>query len=438
MTTNASNGKLWVSMILLAGVGIPGVIIRFGGLHLDPALTALIFGVGIIGAAFLLSWAAEVAQMDVSASFAIAILALVAVMPEYMVEAVLAWDAGESYRQLQVAEGEVPKAMSLAAANVTGANRLLIGVGWSAVIIIFWLKRRSGFDMRGLLTLELPMLVVATLLTIIVAFTKMIPIWLAVVFIGVYIFYLWRSSTQESEEPDLLGAAAMIGSFRPVYRRLWVAGLFIYSAAIILIAAEPFVHGLRDTGASLGISEFLLIQWLAPLASESPEIIVAVLFSLRANPNGGLTTLISSQVNQLTLLVGSIVVVFSLSSGQLLSFPLDYFEGGFVERLRGPFGLQSSEFLLTAAASTFAILLISTRIIKLWHGIALLGIFVAYMTTLLFFPGIFGGIDDVENVPLRMWASIIVFGLAVVLVAVNWRRVVYVLRGVPHPDGVEG
>ena len=423
---------------MLAGVGIPGVIIRFGGLHLDPALEALIFGVGIIGAAFLLSWAAEVAQMDVSASFAIAILALVAVMPEYMVEAVLAWDAGESYRQLQVAEGEVPKAMSLAAANVTGANRLLIGVGWSAVIIIFWLKQRSGFDMRGLLTLELPMLVVATLLTIIVAFTKMIPIWLAVVFIGVYIFYLWRSSTQESEEPDLLGAAAMIGSFRPVYRRLWVAGLFIYSAAIILIAAEPFVHGLRDTGASLGISEFLLIQWLAPLASESPEIIVAVLFSLRANPNGGLTTLISSQVNQLTLLVGSIVVVFSLSAGQLLSFPLDYFEGGFVERLRGPFGLQSSEFLLTAAASTFAILLVSTRIIKLWHGLALLGIFAAYMVILLAFPDIFGGKDDVENVPLRLWASIIIFALAALLVALNWRRVVYVFRGVPHPDGVEG
>ena len=438
MTTNASNGKLWVSMIMLAGVGIPGVIIRFGGLHLDPALESLIFGVGIIGAAFLLSWAAEVAQMDVSASFAIAILALIAVMPEYMVEAVLAWDAGESYRQLAVAQGEVTKEMSLAAANVTGANRLLIGVGWSAVIIIFWLKRRSGFDMRGLLKLELPMLVVATLLTILVAFSKAIPIWLAVVFIGAYIFYLWRSSTQESEEPDLLGAAAMIASFRPLYRRLWVLGLFIFSAGIILIAAEPFVHGLRATGEELGISEFLLIQWLAPLASESPEIIVAVLFALRANPNDGLTTLISSQVNQLTLLVGSIVVVFSISSGQILSFPLDYFEGGFVERLTSPFGLQSSEFLLTAAASTFAILLISTRIIKLWHGIALLGIFVAYMTTLLFFPGIFGGIDDVENVPLRMWASIIVFGLAVVLVAVNWRRVVYVLRGVPHPDGVEG
>ena len=291
--------------------------------------------------------------------------------------------------------------------------------------------------MRGLLKLELPMLVVATLLTILVAFSKAIPIWLAVVFIGAYIFYLWRSSTQESEEPDLLGAAAMIASFRPLYRRLWVLGLFIFSAGIILIAAEPFVHGLRATGEELGISEFLLIQWLAPLASESPEIIVAVLFALRANPNDGLTTLISSQVNQLTLLVGSIVVVFSISSGQILSFPLDYFEGGFVERLTSPFGLQSSEFLLTAAASTFAILLISTRIIKLWHGIALLGIFVAYMTTLLAFPGLFGGGDGVENVPLRMWSSIIIFGLSVVLVAMNWRRVVYVFRGVPHPDGVE-
>ena len=437
MRTNASNGtgRLWASVVLLAGVGMPGVIVRFAGLHLDPMLEALVFGLGIVGAAFLLSWAAEVAQLDVSASLAIALLALIAVMPEYMVEAVLAWDAGESFRQLENQSGDVTKEMSLAAANVTGSNRLLIGVGWSAVIIVFWLRRRSGFDMRGLLHLELPMLVVATLLTIIVAVGKAIPIWLAVVFIGAYIFYLWRSSTQESVEPDLLGAAEVIARFRPRYRRIWVLVLFIYSAAIIITAAEPFVHGLRATGEALGISEFLLIQWLAPLASESPEIIVAVLFALRANPNDGLTTLISSQVNQLTLLVGSIVVVFSISAGQLSSFPLDSFEpGNFLSRLASPFGLQSSEFLMTAAASTFGILLISTRMIRIWHGLTLLGIFCAYMTTLLVFPNIFGGVDDVENLRLRMWSSGIAFGLAALLVALNWRRVVYVFRGVPHPD----
>ncbi len=430
MEEHTSDRRHWATIAFLALLGVQGVVIRFSGLHIDPQIEALLFGISIIAGAFLLSWAAEVAQLDVSASFAIAVLALIAVMPEYMVEATLAWNAGQSFNPDMPA---VTEKMSLAAANVTGANRLLIGLGWSAVIIIFWLRRRAGFDMRGLLTLELPMLVVATLLTIAVAFFKMIPIWLAAVFIGAYIFYLWRSSTQESEEPDLLGAAAMIASFKPLYRRLWVLGLFLFSAAVIIIVAPPFVHGLEATGEALGISKFLLIQWLAPLASESPEIIVAVLFALRANPNDGLTTLISSQVNQLTLLVGSIVVVFSISAGQPLSFHLDHYEPvNLLDRLASGFGLQSSEFLLTAAAAAFAILLISTRVIKLWHGLALLGIFVGYLGTL----GMLSWLDiaDEENVPLRMWSSVIVFGLAALLVAFNWRRVVYVFRGVPRPD----
>ncbi len=435
MEEHTSNRRYWATIAFLILLGVQGVVVRFSGAHIDPQIEALIFGISIIAGAFLLSWAAEVAQLDVSASFAIAVLALIAVMPEYMVEATLAWNAGQSFNPDMPA---VTEKMSLAAANVTGANRLLIGLGWSAVIIVFWLRRRRGFDMRGLLTLELPMLVVATLLTIAVAFFKMIPIWLAAVFIGAYIFYLWRSSTQESVEPDLLGAAAMIASFKPLYRRLWVLGLFIFSAAVIIIVAPPFVHGLEATGEELGISKFLLIQWLAPLASESPEIIVAVLFALRANPNDGLTTLISSQVNQLTLLVGSIVVVFSISAGQPLSFHLDHYEPvNLLDRLASGFGLQSSEFLLTAAAAAFGILLISTRVIKLWHGLALLGVFTAYMMTLLWFPGIFGGVDDVENVPLRMWSSVIVFGLAALLVALNWRRVVYVFRGVPRPAGLQ-
>ncbi len=430
MEEQVSNRRHYAIIALLILLGVQGVVVRFSGAHIDPQVEALIFGISIIAGAFLLSWAAEVAQLDVSASFAIAILALIAVMPEYMVEATLAWNAGQSFNPDMPA---VTEKMSLAAANVTGANRLLIGLGWSAVIIIFWLRRRQGFDMRGLLMLELPMLVVATLLTIAVAFFKMIPIWLAAVFIGAYIFYLWRSSTQESEEPDLLGAAAMIASFKPLYRRLWVLGLFLFSATVIIIVAPPFVHGLEATGEALGISKFLLIQWLAPLASESPEIIVAVLFALRANPNDGLTTLISSQVNQLTLLVGSIVVVFSISAGQPLSFHLDHYEPvSLLDRLASGFGLQSSEFLLTAAAAAFGILLISTRVIKLWHGLALLGIFVGYLATL----GLLSWLDiaDEENVPLRMWSSVIVFALAALLVAFNWRRVVYVFRGVPRPD----
>ena len=51
-----------------------------------------------------------------------------------------------------------------------------------------------------------------------------------------------------------------------------------------LAAAEPFAEGLVQTGETLGIDEFLLVQWLAPLASEAPEFLVAALLTLAARP----------------------------------------------------------------------------------------------------------------------------------------------------------
>lgn len=434
MTTSKSGGGYWATIAFLAALGIPGVVMRFAGIHLfHPGVDALIFGIGIIGGAFLLSWAAEVAQLDVSASFAIAVLALIAVLPEYTIEAVLAWDAGVSYIAANMPTDPTLE-MQLAAANVTGANRLLTTFGWSLVILLFWFKRRRSLDMRGLLNLELPMLLVAIALTIAVFLFRAIPIWLAIVFIGAYIFYLWRSSTQEVEEPDLHGPAAMIGEFGAARRRLTVLLLFLYSAAVIIIAAPPFVHGLEDTGKALGFSEFLIIQWIAPLASESPEIIVAALFSLRAHGAAGLTTLISSQVNQLTLLVGSIVVVFnisiitSLDSSwlRLFSFPPDI---SWLRLFNFPMDeLQSTEFLLTAATALFGLMLLAARKIEAWHGVVLFVLGAAYLTILLVFLT-----GDIENPTYRYIYSAVTFGLTVLLVAFNWRRVIYVVRGVP-PD----
>ena len=137
-----------------------------------------------------------------------------------------------------------------------------------------------------------------------------------------------------------------------------------------------------------------LIQWIAPLASESPEIIVAALFSLRANPRAGITTLISAEVNQLTLLVGSMVVIFSLSAGQALNFPLD--------------SRQATEFLLTAAVSTFALVLIAPRLLSWRAGLVLLGLFVLH----LFF------VDE----DARLVFAYVYLALAAPLLVWNWRR----------------
>ena len=390
--TPTANGKVWATMTLIALGAVPAGVLRLSGAHIDPIVGAMIYGGGIVCGAFLLSWAAEVAELDISGSLAIALLALIAVLPEYTIEAVLAWDAGASYNP---ATQVITDEMARAAANVTGANRLLIGLGWSLVILIYWLKRREKLDLRGEMNLEISMLIIATAIMGLIVVFQQVSIILAVVLIGVYLAYLWISSTGESEEPELIGVALVIGSLPVARRRATVVLMFLYAAAVILLAAEPFVHGLIETGVEFGIDEFILIQWIAPLASESPEIIIAVLFTLRSNPQAGLTTLVSSEVNQLTLLVGSITIVFSISAGEVMSFPLD--------------DRQSIEFLLTAAVSAFAIILIAPRVLGARVGLVLLGLFIVH----LFFsdPG------------QRLIFSYIYFGLAIFLIVVDRGRI---------------
>src|ERR1700737_3022486 len=93
-------------------------------------------GIAVVGAAFMLAWAAEVVQLDISAGLALALLALIAVLPEYAVDFVFTWKAGAS--PAEAAHG-------LALANMTGSNQLLIGVGWAAVVLVAaWRVKRLG------------------------------------------------------------------------------------------------------------------------------------------------------------------------------------------------------------------------------------------------------------------------------------------------------
>lgn len=65
------------------------------------------------------------------------------------------------------------------AANVAGANRLLIGVGWSVVILIYWFKHRAVLDLRGHIGPELTFLTVATLLTFVLFFIREVHLLVA-------------------------------------------------------------------------------------------------------------------------------------------------------------------------------------------------------------------------------------------------------------------
>lgn len=352
--------KRLIPVFLAIVITVPWVYSFFTGHHGSPMLTAGLAGLAILGAAFLLSWAAELAQLDISGALAVALLSLIAVLPEYAVDIYFAWQAGQD-----------PTYAPYAVANMTGANRLLIGIGWSAVVLVFWWKtRRRLLHLGKKDRLELGALTLATLYAVTIPFKGSLSLIDTAVLITLFIMYIRVASRQGVEEPDLMGPCAVIGCYPPRPRRTITVSFFIYAAAVILISAEPFAEGLVESGSLLGIDEFLLVQWLAPLASEAPEFIVAILFTLQGRAALGIRTMISSKVNQWTLLIGMLPLAFALSSGSFSPMPLD-------ER-------QAAEVALTVAQSIFAVAILARFDFSVGAALTLVALF----TTQLLVPAL--------------------------------------------------
>lgn len=346
---------LWIGSSAL--LCLQWIVIHFSGGHPAPHWQALSSGVAIFGAAFMLSWAAELAQKDIPQALAIALLALIAVLPEYAVDMYFAWTAGKD-----------PKYTAFAMANMTGANRLLIGVGWAAVVVTFWLKTgKKSVDLEPGHKIEIFYLGLATLYSFIIPIKGRLDLTDAAVLVTIFIFYMRAASRAEHVEPELEGPPAMIESWGETARRLVTVLFFLFSGFTIFISAEPFAEGLLATGRTFGIEEFILVQWLAPLASESPEFIVAIIFALRALPGTSMGALLSSKVNQWTLLIGMLPIVYAISAGSIHGMHMD--------------GRQVEEMFLTAAQSLFAVAVLANLSFSLVEALV---IFVLFSTQLLF------------------------------------------------------
>ncbi|ORW67707.1 sodium:proton exchanger [Mycobacterium saskatchewanense] len=309
--THAGTRTLTRSALITAVFIVPAVVVRLLGLRPDPVAALLVFGAAVVAASFLLAWAAEAAQIDVSGGVAIAVLALVAVLPEYAVDLYYAYVSGHNADYTQYA-----------AANMTGSNRLLMGLGWPVVVLVGVVAaRRSGAGKAAGLALqpanrvELGFLLIAGLVAFIIPASGQIHLGLGLALLAWFGFYLYKVSHGDVEEPDLIGTAAALGELPDVGRRVAVVGLFLTSGAVILLCAKPFADNLVAAGTELGIDRFLLVQWLAPLASEAPEFIIAIIFAARGKGTAAIATLISSKVNQWTLLVGSLPVAHLLGGG---------------------------------------------------------------------------------------------------------------------------
>ncbi len=98
--------------------------------------------------------------------------------------------------------------------------------------------------------------------------------------------------------------------------------MLVLAATVIFISAKPFGDSLVEAGKALNIDEYILVQWLGPIASEAPEFTLAFLFAARGKAVAALAILISSKLNQWTLLAGSMPIAYVIGGGDNAALPI--------------------------------------------------------------------------------------------------------------------
>lgn len=395
--------------ILAVIMTLPGLTLHFLPENTSPITVAILAGLAILGASFLLTWACEVAQLDIPQAVAVAVVAFIAVLPEYAVDMYFTWMAGQD---------PTGPYSHYAIANMTGANRLLIGVGWTAIVLIFASRFHSAVTLHDDKRTDVLFLAMATMYALLIPIKGTLTWVDGLIFFGIYAWYIWIIAHRPCEEEQPEGPAAVLARLTRKGRLRAVGGIFAFSATVILLNAEPFSEGLVASGKILGVNEFLLVQWLAPIASEAPEFIVALMFAFRGNAALALGSLLSSKLNQWTLLVGMIPGVYAVSSGGLSpSINLD--------------SHQLQEILLTAGQSLFAVALLLDLRLTMREAFWLLLFFLAQLFSPLYdvqLEAMMGLAHD----PLRLhgFFAQVYLALAAILMIRHWRKVWELRRGV--------
>jgi cation:H+ antiporter len=278
------------------------------------ALSALWTFPSILLSAFLVAWGAEAAQFLISQGLALAILAWLQTLPEFAVEAVIAWEAGKD-----------PERAHLAIANLTGAIRLLLGLGWPMIYFVFAFFGRHGTDRR------LPAIklhrehavevvgLVPPLLYFIVIVLKQSLSWLdAVVLLALYVAYLLVLLRNPPHNVEELADAPRVSQWayrqRGWRRQAAIGGLFAVGGYLLYATAHPFLESMLAVAAVFGVSQFVLVQWVAPFLSEFPEKVSAFFWAKRVtHAPMALMNMVSSNINQWTVLAAMIPLVYGYS-----------------------------------------------------------------------------------------------------------------------------
>ncbi len=294
-------------------------------------------------------------------------LAWMQTLPEFAVEAVLAWH----------------QQTTLMLANLTGALRLLTGLAWPMIYATaaFVHRKRTQQPLRNIRldpqhSVEVVALIPPLLYALVICGKGSLEIYDAGVLIAFYAGYLvllTRLPPQGREGIDDLEAVprAIVRAARPT-RITAISACFLMGGALIYFTAEPFLGSMVAVAAAIGIPSFAVIQWFAPVVSEFPELASTFYFARQEEKAAvAIMNIASSNINQWTLLVAMLPIVFSLSRGAPASFMLDE--------------QQKAELLLTIGQSLVGLIFLANMEFEWWEALAMFGLFAMQFILPIFF-----------------------------------------------------
>jgi cation:H+ antiporter len=311
----------------------------------------------ILISAIMIAWAAESSQYFIAQGFALAILALLQTLPEFAVEAVFAWHQ------------QVP----LLLANLTGALRLLTGLGWPVIYFTAatFHRRRSGAALRAIRlddhhAVEVVGLLAPLIYIAAIAAKGSLTVYDGAVLIVLYAAYLIILGKLPPEDEESIEELEIVPRTIVQARRAMrigvITALFAGGGFMIYYAAEPFASSLLALAAALGVSQFVFVQWVAPIVSEFPEMASTVYFArtVKRAPMA-LMNMVSSNINQWTLLVAMLPIVYSISLGSVAAIPFN--------------GQQKLELLMTLGQALVGLMFLLNMELAWWEATVLLALF---------------------------------------------------------------
>ena len=363
----------------------------------------------------LIAWGAESAQFFIAQGFALAILAWLQTLPEFAVEAVLAWK----------------QQVHFLLANLTGALRLLTGVGWPMIYFAaaFVHRKRTGKPLAKIVLdasqgVQVVGLLVPLLYAAVIWWKGSLHPFDSLVLVAIYAAYLVILYKMPPEGEEGIGELEPIPRFivtSPRRRRVMLIALcFLAGGALIYLTAEPFLASLIGLATFVGIPTFVFIQWVAPVVSEFPEL--ASTFYFARTVTGApmaLMNMVSSNINQWTLLPAMLAIVYSMSAGHMAGIDFD--------------AEQRLELLMTIAQAATGMVFLLNMELAWWEALSLFLLwFVQFFLSLLHPSGSGAWATFVQHSRVYVTAVYLVYAAAGALLLLARRKTPAALADFAH------